>query len=105
MAKRSRGTFIGILLVAMVAATVLTAGGAAPAAAGTGPAPGRVHKDAGYGGIPLFFIPNEGQLDERVAYAITGRDKSVYFTPDGLTFVLTERTKPAGGRRLLREIQ
>jgi hypothetical protein len=78
-----------------------------PAMAGTDPTPGRVQRDAGYGAIPLFFIPNQGQLDRRVAYSIQGKDKSVYFTPEGLTFVLTERVNasPAREKRSLREIE
>ncbi len=44
-------------------------------------------------------------MDERVAYAIQGKNKSVYFTPEGLTFVLAERVKgsPAGEKRILQE--
>ena len=42
-----------------------------------------------YGKLPLYFIQNQGQLDARVAYYIQGRDKSVYFTPQGVTFALT----------------
>ena len=42
-----------------------------------------------YGKLPLYFIENQGQLDARVAYYIQGRDKSVYFTPQGVTFALT----------------
>ncbi|MBN2437241.1 MAG: SBBP repeat-containing protein, partial [Deltaproteobacteria bacterium] len=78
-----------------------------PAIARTDPTSGMAHRDADYGNIPLFFIPNKGQLDERVAYAIRGRDKSVYFTPEGLTFVLSEPVKalPANKKRFLREIE
>jgi hypothetical protein len=39
--------------------------------------------------MPLLFVPNEGQTDERVAYYIQGRDKTIYFTPQGVTFALT----------------
>ena len=42
-----------------------------------------------YEKLPLYFIDNQGQLDARVAYYIQGRDKSVYFTPQGVTVVLT----------------
>jgi hypothetical protein len=44
--------------------------------------------DISYGKIPLYFIPNEGQVDGRVSYYVQGRDKTIYFTPEGLTFVL-----------------
>jgi hypothetical protein len=45
--------------------------------------------DISFGKIPLHFIPNEGQVDGRVAYSLQGRDKTIYFTPEGLTFVLS----------------
>jgi hypothetical protein len=45
--------------------------------------------DISYGKIPLHFIPNEGQMDGRVAYYVQGHDKTIYFTPEGLTFVLS----------------
>jgi len=42
-----------------------------------------------YGRLPLYFIENQGQLDERVAYYVQGRDKTLYFTRQGLTMALT----------------
>ena len=44
--------------------------------------------DMDFGRMPVYFIANEGQMDERVAYYITGKDKQIYFTPEGVTFVL-----------------
>ncbi len=41
-----------------------------------------------FGKMPVNFIPNRGQLDERVAYYIQGKDKAVYFGPEGVTFAL-----------------
>ena len=41
------------------------------------------------GTLPLYFIANRGQLDERVAYYVQGRDTAVYFTAAGITFALT----------------
>jgi hypothetical protein len=38
----------------------------------------------------LYFIENRGQLDQQVGYYLQGRDKTLYFTPTGLTLVLTE---------------
>jgi hypothetical protein len=38
--------------------------------------------------MPLYFIENQGQLDEPVAYYVQGQDKTLYFTPQGVTFVL-----------------
>ncbi len=71
------------------------------------PAPSRPRVLADFGKLPLYFIENQGQLDPRVAYYIQGRDKSIYFTPEGVTYVLMgapdqkglpEVTSPAGSQ-------
>jgi hypothetical protein len=41
--------------------------------------------------LPLYFIENKGQLDQRVAYYVQGKDKTLYFTQEGITYVLTEQ--------------
>jgi len=46
-----------------------------------------------YGKLPLYFVENAGQMDKEVAYYIQGRDKSIYFTPSGVTFALISRIK------------
>jgi len=56
------------------------------------------------GKLPLYFIENRGQVDERVAYYVQGRDTSLYFTSLGVTFVLSKPqslTRPPlrGGER------
>jgi hypothetical protein len=38
--------------------------------------------------MPLYFIENRGQVDERVAYYVQGKDKTLYFTAQGVTFAL-----------------
>ena len=38
--------------------------------------------------MSLFFIANEGQFDKQVAYYVQGRDRMLYFTPQGITFAL-----------------
>ncbi len=43
----------------------------------------------------LYFIENRGQLDQQVEYYLQGRDKTLYFTPTGLTIVLTEAISDA----------
>jgi len=43
-----------------------------------------------FGQLPLYFIENRGQMDERVAYYIQGHDKTLYFTSEGMTLVLTD---------------
>jgi hypothetical protein len=47
----------------------------------------------GFGKLPLYFVENAGQLDERVAFHIQGSNKTIYFTPEGLTFVLQQPTQ------------
>jgi hypothetical protein len=44
--------------------------------------------------MPLYFIENQGQLDEQVAYYVQGQDKTLYFTPQGVTFVLRGSAPP-----------
>jgi hypothetical protein len=44
---------------------------------------------AAFGKLPLYFIENQGQVDERVAYYVQGRDATVYFTSRDVTFALT----------------
>jgi uncharacterized repeat protein (TIGR02543 family) len=51
-----------------------------------------------FGKMSLYFIPNQGQMDEQVDFMIQGKDKSVYFTSEGLTFVLTEQRQGPSGR-------
>ena len=52
-----------------------------------------------FGKLPLYFVENQGQLDERVAYYIQGSDKTLYFTPDGVTFALTAPLTPTASLR------
>jgi hypothetical protein len=48
-----------------------------------------------FGRGPLYFVPNRGQTDGRVDFYVQGNDKTVFFSPDGLTLVL----KYPGGAR------
>jgi len=41
-----------------------------------------------FGPLPLYFIENQGQLDEECAFYVQGSDKTLYFTADGVTFSL-----------------
>ncbi len=52
----------------------------------------RVSIDTDFGKMPLYFIPNQGQMDKQVAYYVQGKDKTLYFTPGGITLAMT---KPA----------
>ncbi len=53
----------------------------------------------GFGKLPLYFVENQGQLDERVAYYIQGSDKTIYFASDGVTFALTAPLSPTLSQR------
>jgi len=57
--------------------------------------PSSVKLEADFGKMPLYFIANKGQMDERVDYYVQGKDKSVYFSPEGVTFVLTSAVAPS----------
>jgi hypothetical protein len=48
------------------------------------------HSQPDFGKMPVNFIPNRGQLDERIAYYVRGKDKTIYFSAEGVTFVLTK---------------
>ena len=50
---------------------------------------GGVSVDRDFGKMPLYFIENQGQLDKDVGFYVQGSDKTLYFTPQGVTFVLT----------------
>ncbi len=107
MKKYIRNRLFWVFFIISFAVTSMMACLAKPAMARTDPTPGTVQRAGSYGTIPLFFIPNQGQMDGQVVYAIQGKDKSVYFTPEGLTFVLTEQVNASSalGKRSLREIE
>lgn len=49
-----------------------------------------------FGKLPVNFIPNGGQWDESVDYAVQGRDKTIWFGAGGVTLALNQE---AEGRR------
>lgn len=51
--------------------------------------PGKAVVGEVLGKLPLYFIENRGQMDERVDYYVQGADKTLYFTPDGITYTFT----------------
>ena len=59
--------------------------------------PPSVKLEADFGRMPLHFIANKGQLNERVDYYVQGRDQSLYFGPGGVTFVLTSPERESAG--------
>ncbi len=48
----------------------------------------KLRASADFGRMPLYFIANEGQHDSQVSYYIQGADKTLYFTRQGVTYVL-----------------
>jgi hypothetical protein len=55
--------------------------------------------DATLDQLPLYFVENQGQTDEQVAYYVQGSDKTVYFTSEGVTFALTAPLTPTLSQR------
>ncbi|MFH2000276.1 MAG: SBBP repeat-containing protein [Planctomycetota bacterium] len=62
----------------------------------------RTHIQTSFGKLPLYFIENQGQMDEEVAFYVRGADKTLYFTPSGITFSIIERKQPSSMRDLFR---
>ena len=59
-----------------------------------------------FGKVPVYFIPNAGQMDGPIAFYINGSDKAVYFTPEGVTYALhygSDDSKQASGNRDVRQ--
>ncbi len=103
--------FIGIsvldgLSALLAALAILFSFPSRPVMALTEPVAGKVAREASYGSLPLLFIPNQGQYDRRVAYAVQGRDKSIFFSNEGLAFVLSGPvdSPPAGKPRTVRDL-
>jgi len=96
-----RGEFMRIFLTILTGTLIIVfatgAGGQGPkiqtASAQPSSIPGSaaLKIDRDFGKMPLYFIPNQGQMDARVAYYIQGKDKTIYFTSEGLTYLLSER--------------
>ena len=57
---------------------------------------------ASLGQMPLYFIENRGQVDPRAAYYLRGKDKTIYFTSEGITFVLTRAHRESAPSMLVR---
>jgi hypothetical protein len=44
--------------------------------------------------LPLAFVENRGQIGGEAAYYVHGHEKSLYFTPEGITFALNAPEAP-----------
>jgi hypothetical protein len=53
--------------------------------------PDQVKLQAEYGGLPLSFIKNQGQVDEQVLYYLKGREGTIYFTKSGIVYDLIKK--------------
>ncbi len=61
---------------------------ALPAPAGASGHPSSAAARLEYGRLPMIFMANRGQLDPRVLYYVPGKEKSLYFTSEGVTLTL-----------------
>ncbi len=52
-----------------------------------------VPREAAWGKFPIDFIENEGQMGASAGYYVKGSDKSLYFTPDGVTVSIHQAPK------------
>ena len=85
-------TFLFAALLALPAPVAPAATSASVQLNASSHATTRVQPD--WGKMPLYFIANQGQMDARVAYYVQGSDKTLYFTPEGVTFALTSPPSP-----------
>jgi len=51
-----------------------------------------------WGRMSLYFIANKGQINNQVAYYVRGADKALYFTSEGVTFLLSRQGEGADKR-------
>src|SRR4030042_6829325 len=71
--------------------------------------PEQVKLNAEYGGLPLAFIKNQGQVDEEVLYYLKGREGTIYFTKSGIVYDLirkearSQETGDVGAQRAVPE--
>lgn len=102
--KRFRKLLLGAAGALTVGAAVLTAGAARGRVERSTPSAERIASDrpsadrvrAVLDDLPLYFIENRGQVDAPVAYYVQGRDTTLYFTPEGLTYAFTAKEKSTG---------
>src|SRR5512135_2253062 len=95
--RKSAVASIGLVLILAASGAVgqkVAPGQTAPPAAAP-PASGSIVTNLDFGRVPLYFIPNQGQLDKQVAYYVQGKDKSIYFTPGGVTLSIAQPEKTA----------
>jgi uncharacterized repeat protein (TIGR01451 family) len=55
----------------------------------------KIRVEANYGKLPLYFIQNDGQVDERVKYYEKGNGHTTFFTKEGVYLTLTRSSEKA----------
>ena len=93
LTRSLRPLSLGIVLALLAACATPVAsppsspsgGGASKAASSTAPSLAK---------LPLYFVANYGQTDPHVSFYLPGKDNTVYFSPDGLTFAFTSARSP-----------
>lgn len=108
--QRSRRIRCGLSNPPVLAAALLVAAGTAGAAGfpSGGPSPGAASVVAHPAvedlsrAVPLTFVENRGQFDERVDFAVYGHRTSVFFTRQGPTISLNGASSGAPGRWTLK---
>jgi hypothetical protein len=101
---------IAMLLLSLV--NVAPAGAVPPqsvpagkAGQGAGAAPAaKLGLPATFGNLPLYFVENRGQMDDRVTYYVQGAETTLYFTAQGVTFALTDTRQKAVAASLPAEV-
>ncbi|MBN2491206.1 MAG: hypothetical protein JXQ29_10210, partial [Planctomycetes bacterium] len=86
---KALGALVGptILVLAAIAATALPGAGQLQPDGLSGPPPAPLLR-ASLAQIPLHIIENRGVHPEPVRFYVQGKDRSIFFAPDGITFVL-----------------
>ena len=51
-----------------------------------------------YGNIPLAFTANKGQVNSQVAFTTRGNGCTIFFTPQGTTYLLSRETEESIAR-------
>jgi len=55
--------------------------------------PGSALLESTFSNLPIYFIENRGVYPDDVAYYVKGADKTLFFTPEGITFQLLGRER------------
>ena len=59
--------------------------------------------ESSFGKLPLYFVKNQGQVHEDVAFYVQGSNKTLFFTTQGVTFSLWAKNNDITGKEEARE--